>query len=171
MALIVKDRVKETTATTGTGTVTLDGAVQDYQSFAAIGDLNTTYYTIALSTSDEWEVGIGIYTASGTTLSRDTVLASSNSGSLVNFSAGEKDVFVVYPAGKSVYEDAAGDVTVDGAIRGEELEASNGLLVNSQTIGINYAVPTGYNATSTGPITVASGVAFTVPSGSRWLVL
>ena len=171
MALIVKDRVKETTATTGTGTVTLAGAVQDYQSFAAIGDLNTTYYTIALSTSDEWEVGIGVYTASGTTLSRDTVLASSNSGSLVNFSAGEKDVFVVYPAGKSVYEDAAGDVTVDGAIRGEELEASNGLLVNSQTIGINYAVPTGYNATSTGPITVASGVAFTVPSGSRWLVL
>ena len=171
MALVLKDRVKETSATTGTGTLTLAGAVEDYQSFSVIGDGNTTYYTIALSTSDEWEVGIGTYTSSGTTLSRTTVLDSSNSGSLVNFSAGEKDVFVVYPAGKSVYEDAAGNVTVDGTIRGEELEASNGLLVNSQTIGINYAVPTGYNATSTGPITVASGVAFTVPSGSRWLVL
>ena len=171
MALVLKDRVKETTTSVGTGTVTLAGAVEDYQSFSVIGDGNTTYYTIALSTSDEWEVGIGTYTSSGTTLSRTTVLDSSNSGSLVNFSAGEKDVFVVYPAGKSVYEDAAGNVTVDGTIRGEELEASNGLLVNSQTIGINYAVPTGYNATSTGPITVASGVAFTVPSGSRWLVL
>jgi len=171
MALVLKDRVKETSATTGTGTVTLAGAVADYQAFSVIGDGNTTYYTITLPTSSEWEVGIGTYTASGTTLSRDTVLASSNSGSLVNFSAGDKDVFVVYPAGKSVFEDANGNVTVDGTIRGEELEASNGLLVNSQTIGINYTVPTGYNATSTGPVTVSSGVAFTVPSGSRWLVL
>jgi hypothetical protein len=171
MALVLKDRVKETSATTGTGTVTLAGAVADYQAFSVIGDGNTTYYTITLPTSSEWEVGIGTYTASGTTLSRDTVLASSNSGSLVNFSAGDKDVFVVYPAGKSVFEDANGNVTVDGTIRGEELEASNGLLVNSQTIGINYSLPSGYNATSTGPVTVSSGVAFTVPSGSRWLVL
>jgi hypothetical protein len=171
MALVLKDRVKETSATTGTGTVTLAGAVADYQAFSVIGDGNTTYYTIVLTGSDEWEVGIGTYTASGTTLSRDTVLASSNSGSLVNFSAGDKDVFVVYPAGKSVFEDANGNVTVDGTIRGEELEASNGLLVNSQTIGINYSLPSGYNATSTGPVTVSSGVAFTVPSGSRWLVL
>jgi hypothetical protein len=171
MALVLKDRVKETSATTGTGTVTLAGAVADYQAFSVIGDGNTTYYTISLPTSSEWEVGIGTYTASGTTLSRDTVLASSNSGSLVNFSAGDKDVFVVYPAGKSVFEDANGNVTVDGTIRGEELEASNGLLVNSQTIGINYSLPSGYNATSTGPVTVSSGVAFTVPSGSRWLVL
>jgi hypothetical protein len=171
MALVLKDRVKETSATTGTGTVTLAGAVADYQAFSVIGDGNTTYYSITLPAGDEWEVGIGTYTASGTTLSRDTVLASSNSGSLVNFSAGDKDVFVVYPAGKSVFEDANGNVTVDGTIRGEELEASNGLLVNSQTIGINYSLPSGYNATSTGPVTVSSGVAFTVPSGSRWLVL
>jgi hypothetical protein len=171
MALVLKDRVKETTTTTGTGTVTLAGAVTDYQAFSAIGDGNTTYYTITLSANDEWEVGVGTYTASGTTLSRDTILASSNSGSVVNFSAGSKDVFVVYPAGKSVYQDANGDVTVNGFIRGQELEASNGLLVNNQTIGTNYTVPTGYNATSTGPVTVSSGVAFTVPSGSRWLVL
>ena len=151
--------------------LTLAGAVADYQAFSVIGDGNTTYYSITLPAGDEWEVGIGTYTASGTTLSRDTVLASSNSGSLVNFSAGDKDVFVVYPAGKSVFEDANGNVTVDGTIRGEELEASNGLLVNSQTIGINYSLPSGYNATSTGPVTVSSGVAFTVPSGSRWLVL
>ena len=171
MALVLKDRVKETSATTGTGTLTLAGAVTDFDAFSVIGDGNTTYYTIALTGGDEWEVGIGTYTASGTTLSRDTVLASSNSGNLVNFSSGDKDVFVVYPAGKAVYEDAAGNVTVDGTITGEEMVASNGLFVNNQTISINYTVPSGYNATSTGPVTVASGTAFTVPSGSRWLVL
>ena len=171
MALVLKDRVKESSATTGTGTLTLAGAVTDFQAFSVIGDGNTTYYTITLPEGDEWEVGIGTYTASGTTLSRDTVLASSNSGSLVNFSAGDKDVFVVYPAGKAVYEDASGNVTVDGTITGEEMVASNGLFVNNQTISINYTVPSGYNATSTGPVTVASGTAFTVPSGSRWLVL
>ena len=102
MPLVVKDRVKETTTTQGTGTVTLLGASTGYQSFSAIGNGNTTYYTIAGQTGSEWEVGIGTYTSSGTTLSRDTVLASSNSGSKVNFSAGTKDVFVTYPAGKSV---------------------------------------------------------------------
>ena len=171
MALVLKDRVKETSATTGTGTLTLAGAVTDFDAFSVIGDGNTTYYTIALTGGDEWEVGIGTYTASGTTLSRDTILASSNSGSAVNFSSGDKDVFVVYPAGKAVYEDAAGDVTAGGSITGEEMVASNGLFVNSQSISVNYTVPSGYNATSTGPVTVASGTAFTVPSGSRWLVL
>jgi hypothetical protein len=75
-----------------------------------VGDGNTTYYTIVAYSGTEWEVGIGTYTASGTTLSRNTVLSSSNSGSLVNFSAGTKDVFVDYPAGRAVYEDAAGNV-------------------------------------------------------------
>jgi hypothetical protein len=102
MAFIVKDRVKETTTTTGTGTVTLLGAATGFQSFSAIGDANSTYYTIAAQTGTEWEVGIGTYTSSGTTLSRTTVLSSSNSGSLVNFSAGTKDVFVTYPASPSV---------------------------------------------------------------------
>ena len=102
MPLVVADRVKETTTTTGTGTVTLLGAATGFQSFSAIGNANTTYYCIAGQTGSEWEVGIGTYTSSGTTLSRDTVLASSNSGSKVNFSAGTKDVFVTYPAGKSI---------------------------------------------------------------------
>lgn len=98
MALVLKDRVKETTTTTGTGTVTLAGAATGYQSFAAIGNGNTTWYCIAGQTGNEWEVGIGTYTSSGTTLSRDTVISSSNSGSLVSFSAGTKDVFCDFPA-------------------------------------------------------------------------
>lgn len=104
MALVLADRVKETTTTTGTGTVTLAGAATGYQSFAAIGDGNTTYYCIAGQTGGEWEVGIGTYTLSGTTLSRTTVLASSNAGALVTFSSGTKDVFCTYSAAKAVHE-------------------------------------------------------------------
>ena len=103
MALVVKDRVRETTTTTGTGTITLGGAATGFQSFSVIGDSNTTFYTIQLSNTNEWEVGIGTYTSSGTTLSRDTILESSNGGSAVNFSAGTKDVFVTYPAEKAIY--------------------------------------------------------------------
>ena len=110
MALVLADRVRETTTTAGTGTITLLGAVPSCQSFAVVGNGNTTYYTIVAYTGTEYEVGIGTYTSSGTTLSRDTVLASSNGGSLVNFSIGTKDVFVDYPAGRAVYEDAAGNV-------------------------------------------------------------
>jgi hypothetical protein len=107
MALVLADRVKETTTVTGTGTATLLGAATGYQSFAAVGDGNTTYYTIAGQTGSEWEVGIGTYTSAGTTLSRTTVLSSSNSGSLVTFSAGTKDVFVTYPANLAVPEGKA----------------------------------------------------------------
>lgn len=152
MAFVLKDRVKETTTTTGTGTITLAGASAGYQSFSAIGNANNTYYTIAGQGTSEWEVGIGTYTSSGTTLSRDTVLASSNSGSLVNFSAGTKDVFCTYPAGRSV-------------IGGE------GYVENSYTINNSSSVTTGSNALSVGPLTIASGVSVTVPSGSRWVVI
>ena len=107
MALVLKDRVKETSTTAGTGTLTLAGASVGFQSFSAIGNGNTTYYAIADSTAGTWEVGIGTYTSSGTTLSRDTVLSSSNGGSLVSFAANSKDVFVTYPSEKSVYEDAS----------------------------------------------------------------
>ena len=167
MALVLADRVKETTTTTGTGTVTLLGASSGFQSFAAVGNGNTTYYTIAGQGTSEWEVGIGTYTSSGTTLSRTTVLASSNSGSLVTFSAGTKDVFVTYPAGKSVYWDSA----LGNSAAAPEFSATNGLFVNNMTVGTSYSIPSGYSASSVGPVTVSSGVAVTVPSGSRWLVL
>lgn len=106
MALVLKDRVYETSTTTGTGDLTLDGTITGFQTFAAIGDGNTTYYVIAYN--DEWEVGLGTYTAAGTLLSRDTVLESSNSGNLVDFSAGTKTVFCTYPGEKAVTIDAIG---------------------------------------------------------------
>lgn len=105
MALVLKDRVKETTTTTSTGTYTLGGAQVGYQSFSVVGDGNTTYYTVTDGT--DWEVGIGTYTLSGTTLSRDTILASSNSGNAVSWGAGSKDVFLTYPAERSVYIDGS----------------------------------------------------------------
>lgn len=105
MALVLADRVRETTTVAGAGTATLLGAVTGYQSFAVIGDGNTTYYTISGQGTAEWEVGIGTYASSGTTLARTTVLASSNAGSLVSFSAGTKDVFVTYPSERAVWVD------------------------------------------------------------------
>jgi hypothetical protein len=104
MALVLADRVKETTTTAGTGTVTLLGAATGFQSFAVIGNANTTYYTIAAQTGTEWEVGIGTYTSSGTTLARTTVLSNSagTQPTALTFSAGTKDVFVTYPAGYAV---------------------------------------------------------------------
>lgn len=154
MAFVVADRVKETTTTGGTGTVTLAGAVAGFQSFAAVGNGNSTYYTIVDSTNNTWEVGIGTYTSSGTTLSRDTVLASSNSGSLVPFAAVEKIVFVTYPAGRSYY-----------GIGDQSISTNNTQILTSGTF------PSTYNGLSVGPITVQSGVAITVPSGQRWIVI
>ena len=154
MAFVVKDRVKETTTTTGTGTVTLAGAATGFQSFAAIGDTNSTYYAIVAQTGTEWEVGIGTYTSSGTTLSRTTVLSSSNSGSLVNFSAGTKDVFVSHPAELAAFANG------------------NGVVVeNYTTLTGTYTMTTGKNGLSVGPITISSGSSFTVGSGQRWVVL
>ena len=165
MPLVVKDRVNETSTTTGTGTFTLAGAVTGFQTFAAIGDGNTTYYTIVLQGGSEWEVGLGTYTSSGTTLSRDTILSSSNSNNAVNFSAGTKNVFCDYPAPKAVYGDATNTAFA------AQIAASNGLLMNNMTVGTTFTIPTGYSASSVGPVVISSGVTITVPSGSRWVVL
>ena len=109
MAFVLKDRVKETSTTTGTGTFTLGGASPGYQGFSTVGNANTTFYSIVMGT--EWENGVGTYTSSGSALSRDTVLSSSNSDSLVNFSAGTKDVFVNYPAGRAAAYDTPSQST------------------------------------------------------------
>jgi hypothetical protein len=100
MALVLKDRVKEGTTTSGTGTIVLNGAATGYQSFAVIGNANTTYYTIA--GGSDYEVGIGTYYSGNTSLSRDTILASSNANAAVVLS-GSYDVFVTYPAEEAVY--------------------------------------------------------------------
>lgn len=152
MALVVKDRVKSSTTTTGTGTITLGAAAAGFQAFSVIGDGNTTYYTIVDTINGTWEVGVGTYTSSGTTLSRDAVFDSSNSGSLVNFASGSKDVFVAYPAERAVI-------------------GGMGYVENAATISVSSTINTGNNAVSAGPVTVNSGITVTVPSGSRWVVV
>ena len=115
MALVVADRVKETTTTTGTGAITLGGAEVNFVTFSsALSDGDTTYYAIVDDSNQDFEVGLGTYASSGNTLTRTTVLASSNSGSAVNLSAGSKEVFISYPAGKSVYLDGSGQLVIGG---------------------------------------------------------
>ena len=115
MAFVVADRVKETTTTTGTGTITLGGAEPNFITFtSALSDGDTTYYAIVDDTNTAFEVGLGTFTASGTTLARTTVLASSNSGSAVNLQAGTKEVFINYPAGKSVFLNASNQLVING---------------------------------------------------------
>ena len=123
MAFVVNDRVKETSTTTGTGTLSLAGAVSGFQTFVAgIGNSNVTYYAIVNDSGTEFEIGIGTVTdASPDTLSRTTILESSNSDSAVDFSSGTKTVFCTLPASKAVFEDNNNDVTLpDDLILGSD---------------------------------------------------
>ena len=131
MALVLNDRVKETTITTGTGTLNLAGAATNFETFVAgIGDGNTVYYAIVHQNQAEFEVGLGTVTdASPDTLSRTTILSSSNNDGLVSFSAGTKDVFCTLPASKTVFEDASSNVTLPGT-----LDVDGGITVDNITI-------------------------------------
>jgi hypothetical protein len=169
MALVVKDRVKETTTTTGTGTVTLAGAATGYQSFSAIGNANTTYYCIAGQGTSEWEVGVGTYTSSGTTLSRDTVLASSNSGSAVNFSAGTKDVFVTFPASialqqgtYALYTSGTSTWTAPAGVTAVKVVCIGGGGGGSSW----FSTPGGNGGLAIGSYTVTPGTGYTVTVGA-----
>jgi hypothetical protein len=164
MALVVNDRVQETSTTTGTGSVTLAGAVAGYQSFAIIGNGNTTYYCIVNGTA--WEVGVGTYSTSGPTLARTTILSNSNGNTSPITLSGSSNVFVTYPSEKSVNLDAS-----TGTAFAPAFNASNGLLLNSTTVNSSYTIPSGSNAISVGPITTASGASVTVTSGQRWVVI
>ena len=110
MAVVINDRVKVTSTTTGTGAMALGSAVTGFETFAqGIGNNNTTYYCIFNQGTSEFEVGLGTLDGSSANLTRTTVISSSNSDAAVNFSAGTKDVFCTLPASKSVFLDASGN--------------------------------------------------------------
>ena len=124
MALVLADRVKETTDTTGTGTYSLSGGLAGFQTFnSAIGNGNTTYYTC--TDGNNFEIGIGTYTSSGNTLARTTILKSSNSNSAVNWGVSTKDIFVTYPADKSVFKDASDNISGLGTASALDTGISN----------------------------------------------
>ena len=109
MALVINDRVKVTSTTTGTGAMALGSAVTGFETFAqGIGNNNTTYYCIFNQGTTEFEVGLGTLDGSSANLTRTTVISSSNSDAAVNFTSGTKDVFCTLPASKSVHLDATG---------------------------------------------------------------
>ena len=110
MALVINDRVKETTTTSGTGAFALAGVVQGFETFAAgIGNNNETYYAAYENGTSNWEVGRGTLDGTSANLARTEVISSSNSDAAVNFTGGTLDVFCTLPASKAVYLDASGN--------------------------------------------------------------
>lgn len=159
MALVIADRVRETSTTTGTGTLTLDGAVSGYRTFSSgIGNSNTCYYTITLGS--DWEIGLG--TVSAGQLARTTVLKSSNSNNAVNFGAGTKDVFATYPGDKAVDTDGvqilSNKTLVAPAVSGSTSSVGGKITLNEGSAnGSNYVE-------IKAPDSVASNVTYTLPS-------
>jgi hypothetical protein len=154
MALVFRDRVRETSTTTGTGTFLLNGAVAGFLPFAAIGNANTTFYAIVDVTTGMWETGEGTFSVSGPSfyLSRDKILDSYNGSTTpLNFPAGTKEVYVTMPASKTVV-------------------GTQGMVFVSNTISADTDIPEGFNAHSPGPITIESGVTVTIPDGSVWTI-
>lgn len=137
MALVIADRVRETTTTTGTGAITLAGPYTGFQAFSVIGNGNTTYYAIVDSATGAWEVGIGTYTSSGNTLSRNTVLSSSNAGSLVNFGAGTKDAIITQPSERAVYLDTATNATIANITTGALTASSDSSFTSTGALSIS----------------------------------
>tara|TARA_Y100000114_G_scaffold111022_1_gene104767 strand:- start:18 stop:1241 length:1224 start_codon:yes stop_codon:yes gene_type:complete len=128
MALVISDRIKETTTTTGTGTYTLGGAITGFETFTAnLSNADTTYYCCTDGT--DFEVGLGTFASSGTTLARTTILSSSNSNSAVNWTSGTRNIFCTLPAAKTVFLDASGNATL-----GADLSVGDDLTVNGGVI-------------------------------------
>jgi len=166
MALIIKDRVKETTTTTGTGNVALGGAVSNFVTFSSVlSDSDTTYYAIVDSNNSDFEVGLGTYVSSGNTIARTTVLASSNSGSAVDLSAGSKTIFCAFPADKAVVEDANGVVSI------ENLQIDTNAIKSTNTNGNIQLFPAGTGFTELYGNTNAGAIRFNCESNSHGVTL
>jgi hypothetical protein len=163
MALVINDRVKETTSTTGTGAVSLGGAVTGFETFAAgVGNSNTTYYCIAHQTAAEFEVGLGTLDGDSSDLTRTTVISSSNSDSAVDFAAGTKDVFCTIPASKLIFEDANNDATVGRnlTVTGDLTVSGDDITMGTNTAGnVLVADGTNFNSIAVGSLSEISSVA------------
>lgn len=163
MALVFADLVQETTSTAGTGTLTLTGAVAGFQTFAAIGSANTTYYRI--KSGNDSEVGLGTYTSAGTTLSRDTVLYSTAGGTTKITVAAGATVICTYPAGKAVLLNAAGTLvtTLDATINGITVGKGAGAIGTNTAVGASALV-----SNTSGQYCTAVGLGALSSNSSQW---
>tara|TARA_R100001015_G_C4627750_1_gene187462 strand:+ start:1823 stop:2644 length:822 start_codon:yes stop_codon:yes gene_type:complete len=163
MALVVSDRIKETTTTTGTGTYTLAGAVTGFETFTSnLSNSDTTYYCCTDGTN--FEVGLGTFTTSGTTLARTSVLSSSNSNNAVSWSSGTRNVFCTLPAAKSVILDANGNTTLTAPILAGSASSAGSILFKEDTDNGAHSV------TLIGPASTAD-VTVTLPSSAGTVAL
>ena len=139
MAFVIADRVRETTVTTGTGTIDLGGAVTNFETFTAnLSNGDTTYYAIVDNTNNAFEVGLGTFaTGSPNTLARTTIIASSNSNSAVTLGSGTKDVFITIPASKLVVEDGSNNVAIGGTVTATAFSGSGASLTGVEVVIIS----------------------------------
>ena len=166
MALVVADRVKETTTTTGTGAVSLAGAATNFRTFSSVlSNADTTYYAIVDNANFAFEVGLGTYASSGNTITRTTVLSSSNGNSAVDFGAGSKDVILTYPADKAVFEDADGIVSI------ENLQFDTNAMKATNTNGNVQLTPNGTGFVELVGATNAGAIRFNCESNSHGVTL
>ena len=166
MALVVADRVKETTTTTGTGAISLAGAATNFRTFSSVlSNADTTYYAIVDNANFAFEVGLGTYASSGNTITRTTVLSSSNSNSAVNFGAGSKDVILTSPADKAVFEDADGIVSI------ENLQFDTNAMKATNTNGNVQLTPNGTGFVELVGATNAGAIRFNCESNSHGVTL
>ena len=159
-SLQIADRVKETSTTSGTGTLTLAGASDGCQAFSVLGDGARTQYSIVDTTNNTWETGIGTYTSSGTTLSRDFVFESSNSNNLVSFTTDEKEVFVTMPAERAGVLSAVDIASASGTITGAQAvipETTGGFTLGSVFVG-----KTGTTISGAGNVTVFDNAVYLI---------
>ena len=162
MALVVADRVKEPTTTTGTGAISSAGAAPNFRTFSSVlSNADTTYYAIVDNANFAFEVGLGTYASSGNTITRTTVLSSSNSNSAVNFGAGSKDVILTYPADKAVFEDADGIVSI------ENLQFDTNAMKATNTNGNVQLTPNGTGFVELVGATNAGAIRFNCESNSH----
>ena len=178
MALVINDRVKETSTTTGTGALTFAGAVSGFETFSAgIGNSSTTYYAIVnTDTPTEWEVGLGTLAGDSSTITRTTPISSSNSDSAVDFGAGTKEIFCTLPASKAVIKDASGNVSPGGVITGTTVETT-GDTAASDNAAMGYTAAEGLILTgqgSTNDVTIkndADTAVISIPTGATGVTL
>jgi len=165
MALVLADRVRETTNTTGTSSFALAGSVAGFRTFSSVmADSDTTYYAAVTTSGSAWEVGIGTYTTSTNTLTRSTILSSSNSGSIVSFGTGAKYVFITQPTERAVYSVGSNIVSNNGATVPNSLLANSSITINGNTVSLGGS--TTITAAAPYALTIGTGLSGTSYNGS-----